>query len=48
MTVIPYCLTGVRSAATYVTLTALGYPDVSLFTGSWAEWSADPERPVEV
>ena len=47
MTVIPYCLTGVRSAATYVTLTALGYPDVSLFTGSWAEWSADPSRPVE-
>jgi len=48
MTVIPYCLTGVRSAATYVTLTALGYQNVSLFTGSWAEWSADPDRPVEV
>ena len=47
MTVIPYCLTGVRSAATYVTLVALGYPDVSLFTGSWAEWSADQSRPVE-
>lgn len=47
-TVIPYCLTGVRSAATYVTLTALGYPDVSLFTGSWAEWSVDPARPVEM
>ena len=46
LTVIPYCLTGVRSAVTYFTLRALGYEDVSLFTGSWAEWSADPSREV--
>jgi thiosulfate/3-mercaptopyruvate sulfurtransferase len=45
--VIPYCLTGVRSAVTYFTLRALGYERVTLFTGSWAEWSADPARPVE-
>ena len=38
--VIPYCTTGVRSAATYFTLRLLGYEDVALFTGSWKEWSA--------
>jgi thiosulfate/3-mercaptopyruvate sulfurtransferase len=44
--VIPYCTTGVRSAATYFTLRQLGYEDVALFTGSWVEWSGDPDRPV--
>lgn len=43
--VIPYCTTGVRSAVTYFTLGLLGYDDVALFTGSWAEWSAHPELP---
>jgi thiosulfate/3-mercaptopyruvate sulfurtransferase len=42
-TVIPYCSTGVRSAATYFTLTLLGYPHVSLYTGSFDEWSKHPE-----
>jgi thiosulfate/3-mercaptopyruvate sulfurtransferase len=41
--VIPYCSTGVRSAATYFTLTLLGYPHVSLYTGSFDEWSKHPE-----
>ena len=44
--VIPYCSTGVRSAVTWFTLRMLGFPDTSLFSGSWAEWSADPGRPV--
>lgn len=45
--VIPYCTTGVRSAATYFTLRALGYPNVKLFSGSYAEWTGDPTRAIE-
>jgi thiosulfate/3-mercaptopyruvate sulfurtransferase len=44
--VIPYCTTGVRSAVTYFTLRLIGYPNVRLFTGSWAEWSNHPELPI--
>ncbi len=44
--VIAYCSTGVRSAADYFSLLLIGYPDVSLFTGSWKEWSRHPELPV--
>ncbi len=44
--VIPYCSTGVRSAVTFFSLRLIGYDEVSLFTGSWAEWSLDPDRPV--
>ena len=43
--VIPYCTTGVRSAVTYFTLGLLGYDDVSLYTGSWREWSMHPDLP---
>jgi thiosulfate/3-mercaptopyruvate sulfurtransferase len=46
-TIIPYCTTGVRSAATYFTLRLLGYERVALFTGSFAEWSSVPGLPVE-
>ena len=45
--VIPYCSTGVRSAALYFTLRLIGYENVSLFSGSYAEWTADPSRPIE-
>lgn len=47
-TMIPYCTTGVRSAVTAFTLALLGYDSVALFTGSWAEWSANPEAPITV
>ncbi|MBA2469060.1 MAG: sulfurtransferase [Chloroflexia bacterium] len=44
--VIPYCSTGVRSAVTFFSLRLIGYGEVSLFTGAWAEWSLDPDRPM--
>lgn len=43
--VIPYCTTGVRSAVTFYTLRLIGYDDVALYTGSWEEWSNDPDTP---
>lgn len=46
--VIAYCSTGVRSAADYFALALIGHPNVSLFTGSWVEWSKHPELPVAI
>lgn len=45
--VIAYCSSGVRSAAIYFTLRLIGYENVSLFSGSYDEWTADPSRPIE-
>jgi thiosulfate/3-mercaptopyruvate sulfurtransferase len=44
--IIAYCSTGVRSAVTAFTLRLIGYPDVRLYTGSWAEWSRHPDLPT--
>jgi thiosulfate/3-mercaptopyruvate sulfurtransferase len=46
--IIPYCSSGVRSAVTAFTLRLIGFERVSLFTGSWNEWSAHPDAPIEV
>ena len=43
--VIPYCTSGVRSAVTAHTLHLIGYQRVALYTGSWKEWSSDPDVP---
>lgn len=45
--VITYCRTGHRAAHSYLALRLLGYPDVRVYDGSWAEWNADPELPAE-
>jgi thiosulfate/3-mercaptopyruvate sulfurtransferase len=45
--VIVYCSTGVRAASDVFALDYLAYPNVSLYLGSYNEWSADPSLPVE-
>ncbi len=46
--VIPYCIVGGRSNHTWFVLTCLlGYPDVRLYDGSWAEWGTLIGVPIE-
>lgn len=44
--IVPYCATGVRSAVTAFALHLIGFENVALYTGSWAEWGEDPDAPV--
>jgi thiosulfate/3-mercaptopyruvate sulfurtransferase len=44
--VIVYCSTGVRAASDMFALTYLGY-QATLYAGSYQEWSADPDAPIE-
>jgi len=46
--VIPYCIVGGRSNHTWFVLThLLGYPNVRLYDGSWAEWGTLIGVPIE-
>ena len=44
--IVTLCQTGVRATHTYFTLRLLGYPKVSVYDGSWAEWGNDEDTPI--
>lgn len=45
--IVVYCSTGYRGAVLYFALRLLGYENVALYDGSWAEWSQHPEWGIE-
>jgi len=45
--VVTYCQVGMRAAILYFALRLLGYDQVRLYDGSWEEWSAMADLPVE-
>lgn len=45
--IVPYCHRGARSANTYYALLHAGLPKVRNYIGSWHEWSARTDLPIE-
>ncbi|MGD0923285.1 MAG: sulfurtransferase [Terriglobia bacterium] len=45
--VVTYCQMGIRAAEVYFVLRLMGYPRVRVYDGSWADWSANSNLPVE-
>lgn len=45
--VLTTCGSGVTAAIISLALETMGHPARGLYDGSWSEWGADPQRPVE-
>src|SRR5882757_3708870 len=45
--VVLYCFKGARASNTLMALKEAGIKDVTLYFGSWNEWSRDPSLPIE-
>src|SRR5271166_6364653 len=45
--VVLYCFKGARASNTLVALNEAGVDNVTLYFGSWNEWSRDPSLPIE-
>jgi thiosulfate/3-mercaptopyruvate sulfurtransferase len=46
-TAVTYCQSGGRAALDAFVLDLMGFKDVKNYYGSWAEWSADEQAPIE-
>jgi thiosulfate/3-mercaptopyruvate sulfurtransferase len=46
--VVLYCFKGARASNTLVALKEAGVENVTLYFGSWNEWSRDPSLPIEM